>query len=145
MAKNMLTLGASFEQCLQTLQAEHCQLCSWSAVLNSFSFRRHVKWPRFLQSVQLTNRPFLISLRLHTMHPVPSSAMTKFGVHIVRRRLFIIAAECGGFFGFSGLGDFSNLFTGDSTGCGSTTFAAFFGFAVSMFGSDRRFAFTDGS
>lgn len=51
----------------------HCQCFSSSAEVRNLPFLRHVKWPRVEQLTQTTNRPFFMSLRVHTMQPFPSS------------------------------------------------------------------------
>lgn len=142
----ILTFGLDFMQFLHILHDGHCQQRSLSAVLNSLSLRRHVKWPRFVHPMQFTNRPFFTSARRHTMHPLSSAATL-----IVLRRLAIgataVNSSSASSSSASAFGS-ALISAGSFAFCGATVaFGARFAFGTtSMMGIERRLMSTsDGS
>lgn len=65
----ILTKIADSSHALHNWQPLQRQVGSSSAHVMNLLFRKHVKCPRELQSMQRTNRPFFVSTRSHTIQP----------------------------------------------------------------------------
>lgn len=132
----VLTFGLTLRQYSHILQSGHCQLCSWSMVLYSLSFLKQVKWPRLSHPMQLTKRPFLMSLRPHTIHPLPSSHSANDDAQMVLRLLFMALGFGSRFVAFSLAATFS-IFLISAT-CSCSSIFGFLPFVLSILGIDRR-------